>query len=75
MRCGRRVGNSGTALCVMAAAVTTPFASVSTSAVRVLTPAVSSQAFDHAFRSRPEVSSSAASRSSRVVLPNAWRLK
>ncbi len=38
-------------------------------------PAVSSHAFDQAFRSRPEVSSSAPSRSVSRVLPQACRLK
>ena len=38
-------------------------------------PAVSSHAFDQVFRSRPEVSSSAPSRSVRRVLPQACRLK
>lgn len=38
-------------------------------------PAVSSHAFDQVFRSRPEVFSSAPSRSDRRVLPNACALK
>ena len=38
-------------------------------------PAVSSHAFDQVFRSRPEVSSSAPSRSDRRVLPNACALE
>ena len=81
MRCGRRVGSplapvgSAGASWRIAKDVITPSASVSISGRRMLMPAVSSHCFDQAFRSRPEVSSRAPSRSDRRVLPNAWRLK
>jgi hypothetical protein len=59
----------------MANEVITPASSVAISGRRTLIPADSSHARDHAFRSRPLVSSSAVSRSASRVLPHSWRRK
>ncbi len=81
MRCGRSSGSplapAGRAGASWRTAkeVMTPPSSTSISGRRTLMPAVSSHAFDQIFRSRPEVSSRAVSRSVRRVLPQACRLK
>lgn len=61
----------GGRVCVIANDVTTPSASVPISGRSVLTPAVSSQIFDQAVRSRPLVASSSTRRSVSSVLPHA----
>jgi hypothetical protein len=70
-RCERSVGHAAGAVCTMVNDVNSPSSPVSISGRRVLTPAVSSHSADHAFRSRPDVSSSLPRRSASVVLPQA----
>ncbi len=71
IRCERSTGCSGAAVCATANSVIRPALSSTKSGRSVFTPAVSSHSLDQPASSRPEVSSSAASRSASVALPHA----
>ena len=75
IRWRRSVGNASIAVCSTANDVKTPSSSVSNLACSVLTPDVCSHSCAQSPRSRPDASSSSASRSVSSVLENACLVK